>query len=92
MLPQKMTTKLLKKRLIHLFLAVLCLCCGTRAFSSCGEGGYSLLLFIVVASLVEHRVKGMRALVVVVSRTAACRILVPRAGIQPVSPTLAGGF
>ena len=38
----------LKKRLTHLFLAVLGLCCGTRAFSSCGEGGYSLLLLTVV--------------------------------------------
>ena len=44
---------------IYLFLAVLGLCCGTPAFSSCGEQG---LLFvavhrlIVVASLVaKHR-------------------------------------
>ena len=51
-----------------------------------------LRLLTVVASLVEHRLKGMRAMVVVVSRAATCRILVPKAGIQPVSPTLAGGF
>ena len=33
---------------IYLFLAVLGLCCCTRAFSSCGEQG---LLFVVVSGL-----------------------------------------
>ena len=37
---------ILKNIFIHLFLAMLCLCCCTWAFSSCGElgrGGYSSL-------------------------------------------------
>ena len=44
---------------IHLFLAVLGLCCCVRAFSSCGEQGLLFIvvhrLLIAVASLVvEH--------------------------------------
>ena len=43
---------------IYLFLAVLGLCCCTRAFSSCGERGLRFVvvwgLLIAVASLVEH--------------------------------------
>ena len=46
--------------LIYLFLAVLGLCCCTRAFSGCGEWGLLFIavrgLLIAVASLVaEHR-------------------------------------
>ena len=45
---------------IYLFMAVLGLCCCTRAFSSCGERGLLFVavhgLLIAVASLVEeHR-------------------------------------
>ena len=43
---------------IYLFLAVLGLCCCTRAFSSCGEWGLLFVavrgLLIVLAFLVEH--------------------------------------
>ena len=58
------------------------------------SGGYSLVkvprLLIVVASLVglsgfSHCSSGL-------SCTVACGILVPRPGIEPVSPELAGGF
>ena len=44
--------------LIYLFLAVLCLHCCARAFSSCSEWGLLLVavrgLFVVVASLVAE--------------------------------------
>ena len=50
-------------------LPVLGLCCCARAFSSCGEGGSSLVvaprLLIAVASLAaEHRLRGPQASVV----------------------------
>ena len=41
-------TRLFFFNFIYLFLAVLGLCCCTRAFSSCGEQG---LLFVVVSGL-----------------------------------------
>ena len=55
--------------LMNLFWAVLCLCCCTQAFSSCGEWGLLFVgmlgLLIAVASLVkEHRLQGLRASVV----------------------------
>ena len=55
--------------LIYLFLVELGLHCYTLAFSSFGNGGYSLVvargLLIVVASLlVEHRIQGAQASVV----------------------------
>ena len=51
-----------KPLFIYLFLAVLGLCCCTRAFSSCGERGLLFVavcgLLITVASLVaEHRLE-----------------------------------
>ena len=68
-----------------------------RAFSSCGEWG---LLFIamrgpltVVASLVEHRLQ-TRRLSSCGSRAQVLRGMwdLPRPGLEPVSPALAGRF
>ena len=53
-------------------------------------------LLVAVASLVaEHVLEGAQVSVVLACRLScpmACGILVPRRGIQPVSPALAGGF
>ena len=87
-------------------MAVLCLRCCARVFSSCGEQG---LLFIVVRGLlivVASRVVEHRALVVWASVVVACGLSsrgsqaqllygmcdLPRPGLKPVSPALAGGF
>ena len=83
---------------IYLFLAVLGLRFCARAFSSCGERGP---LFIVVrgpltvaASLVaEHRLQTCR----LSSCGSWAQLLCgmwdsPRPGLEPASPTLAGGF
>ena len=66
-----------------------------RLFSSCGErrllSGYSA----PASHCSNFSSCGSRASVVAVhgfSCSAACRILVPRPGIKPVSPALAGGF
>ena len=60
-----------------LFLAVLGLCCCMWAFSSCGDGGSSLVavprLLIVVASLVaEHRLWGPQASAVAAPGLSSC--------------------
>ena len=83
---------------IYLFLAVLGLCFCARAFSSCGKLGP---LFIAVrgplttaASLVaEHRLQ-TRRLSSCGSRTQSLRGMwdLPRPGLKPVSPALAGRF
>ena len=83
---------------IYLFLAVLGLRFCVRAFSSCGERGP---LFIAVrgpltiaASLVaEHRLQ-MRRLSSCGSRAQLLRGMwdLPRPGLEPVSPALAGRF
>ena len=74
------------------------LCCCTRAFSSCGKWGP---LFIAVrgsltiaASLVaEHRLQTCR-LSNCGSRAQLLRSMwdLPRPGLEPVPPALAGGF
>ena len=84
--------------LIYLFLAVLGLHFCARAFSSCGEWGP---LFIAVrgpltiaASLVaEHRLQ-TRRLSSCGSRAQVLRGMwdLPRPGLEPVSPALAGRF
>ena len=63
------------------FFGVLCLRCHAWAFSSCSEGGYSLVavhgLLIEVASLVELGLQGGQASIVLVrgvSCSAACGI------------------
>ena len=83
---------------IYLFLAVLGLSFCARAFSSCGKWGP---LFIAVrgpltitASLVaEHRLQ-TRRLSNCGSRAQPLRGMwdLPRPGLEPVSPALAGGF
>ena len=83
---------------IYLFLAVLGLCFCATAFSSCGKRG---LLFTAVcrpltiaASLVaEHRLQ-MRRLSSCGSRAQLLRGMwdLPRPGLKPVSPALAGRF
>ena len=85
-------------KFIYLFLAVLGLRFCARAFSSCGERGP---LFIVVrgpltiaASLVaEHRLQ-TRRLSSCGSRAQLLRGMwdLPRPGLEPVSPALAGRF
>ena len=87
-------------------MAVLGLCCGTRAFSSCGERG---LLYVVVCGLltavaflvVEHRlqVHGLQQLCHAGFSSCGARAQllrgrwdIPRPGLEPVSPALAGGF
>ena len=81
-----------------LFLAVLGLRFCTRAFSSCGERGP---LFIVVrgpltvaASLVEEHRLQMRRLSSCGTRDQLLRGMwdLPRPGLEPVSPALAGRF
>ena len=88
----------LKKKFIYLFLAVLGLRFCARAFSRCSERGP---LFIAVrgplaiaASLVaEHRLQ-TRRLSSCGSQAQLLRGIwdLPRPGLEPVSPALAGGF
>ena len=82
----------------YLFLAVLGLRFCARAFSSCGERG-SLFIAVrgpltIAASLVaEHRLQ-TRRLSSCGSRAQLLRGMwdLPRQGLEPVSPALAGGF
>ena len=83
---------------IYLFLAVLGLRFCTRAFSSCGERGPLFIMvhgpLIVTASLVvEHRLQTRR----LSSCDSRAQLLhgmwdLPRPGLEPVSPALAGRF
>ena len=83
---------------LYLFLAVLGLRFCARAFSSCGKRG-SLFIAVcrpltIVASLVaEHRLQ-MRRLSSCGSRAQLLRGMwdLPRPGLEPVSPALAGRF
>ena len=83
---------------LYLFLAVLGLRFCTRAFSSCGKRGPLLIAvrgpLTVVASLVaEHRLQ-TRRLSNCGSRAQPLRGMwdLPRPGLEPVSPALAGRF
>ena len=83
---------------IYLFLAVLGLHFCARAFSSCGKRGPLFIAvhgpLTVVASLVaEHRLQTHR-LSSCGSRTQLLRGMwdLPRPGLEPVSPALAGRF
>ena len=85
-------------KLIYLFLAVLGLRFCTRAFSSCGKRGPLFIAvrgpLTVAASLVaEHRLQ-TRRLSRCGSRAQLLRGMwdLPRPGLEPVSPALAGGF
>ena len=79
-------------------MAVLCLCFSERAFSSCGKQGP---LFIAVhgpltiaASLVaEHRLQTRRLSNCGSRAQLLCSMWdLPRPGLEPVSPALAGRF
>ena len=88
----------LKNLFIYLFLAVLSLLFCARAFSSCGERGPLFIVvrgpLTIVASLVaEHRLQ-TRRLSSFGSRAQLFRGMwdLPRPGLEPVSPALAGRF
>ena len=79
-------------------MAVLGLCFCARAFSSCGKRGPLFISvrgpLIVTASLVvEHRLQ-TRRLSSCGSRAQLLRSMwdLPRPGLEPVTPALAGGF
>ena len=83
---------------LNLFLAVLGLHFCARAFSSCGKRGPLFIavrgLLTIAASLVaEHRLQ-TRRLSSCGSRSQMLRSMwdPPRAGLEPVSPALAGRF
>ena len=85
-------------KLINLFLAVLGLRFCARALSSCGKWGPLLIAvrgpLTVAASLVaDHRLQ-TRRLSNHGSRAQPLRGMwdLPRPGLEPVSPALAGGF
>ena len=84
--------------LINLFLAVLGLRFRARAFSSCGKQGPLFIVvrrpFTIAAPLVaEHRLQ-TRRLSSCGSRAYLLRGMwdIPRPGLEPVSPALAGRF
>ena len=82
----------------YLFLAVLGLRFCARAFSSCGKWGPLFIavrgpLTIVASLVVEHRLQ-TRRLSSCGSRASLLRGMwdLPRPGLEPVSPALAGRF
>ena len=84
--------------LIYLFMAVLSLRFCARAFSSCGKRGPLFIavrgpLTITASLVVEHRLQMCR-LSNCGSRAHLLRGLwdLPRPGLEPVSPALAGRF
>ena len=88
----------LLNKFIYLFLAVLGLRFCARAFSSSGERGPLFIavrgpLTIVASLVVEHRLQ-TRRLSNCGSRASLLRGMwdLPRPGLEPVSPALAGGF
>ena len=83
---------------IYLFMAVLGLRFCARAFSSCGKRGPLFIavhgpLTIAASLVVEHRLQ-TRRLSSCGSRAQLLRGMwdLPRPGLEPVSPALAGGF
>ena len=79
-------------------LAVLCLCSCARAFPSCGKWGPLFIavcgpLTIVASLAAEHRLQ-TRRLSSCGSRAQFLRGMwdLPRPGLEPVSPALAGRF
>ena len=95
-------------KFIYLFNLFIFGCVGSsllcvRAFSSCSEWGPLFiavrgLLFVVAFLVAEHGVQtcGLQQLwltgSVVVARGLSCSAALPRPGLEPVSPALAGGF
>ena len=86
------------KLFIYLFLSVLGLRFCARAFSSCGERGPLFIVvrgpLIITASLVAEQRLQTRRLSDCGSRAQLlCSMWdLPRPGLEPVSPALAGGF
>ena len=83
---------------IYLFMAVLGLRFCARALSSCGKWGPLFIavrgpLIIAVSPVAEHRLQ-MRRLSNCGSRAQLLRSMwdLPRPGLKPVSPALAGRF
>ena len=83
---------------LYLFLSVLGRRFCARAFSSCGERGPLFIavrgpLTIAASPVAEHRLQ-MRRLSNCGSRAQSLRGMwdLPRPGLEPVSPALAGGF
>ena len=83
---------------IYLFLAVLGLCFCARAFSSCSERGPLFIavrgpLTVAASPVAEHRLQ-TRRLNSCGSRAQLLRGMwdLPRPGLEPVSPALAGRF
>ena len=79
-------------------MAVLGLCFCARAFSSCGKRGPPFIavrgpLTIAASPVAEHRLQ-MRRLSSCGSRASLLRGMwdLPRSGLEPVSPALAGRF
>ena len=79
-------------------MAVLCLCFCARAFSSCGKRGPLFIavrgpLTVAASPVAEHRLQ-TRRLSNCGSRAWLLRGIwdLPRTGLEPVSPALAGGF
>ena len=74
------------------------LCCCARALSSCGEWGPLFIAvrgpLAVVASLVVEQRLQMRRLSICGSRAQLLRGMqdLPRPGLEPLSPALAGRF
>ena len=85
-------------KFIYLFLAVLGLRFCARTFSSCGERGPLFIAvrgpLTVAASLVaEHRLQTRRLSSCGSRAQLLCGMWdLPRPGLEPVSPALAGGF
>ena len=84
--------------LIYLFLALLGLRFSARAFSSCGEWGPLFIavrgpLTVAASPVAEHRLQ-KRRLSSCGSQAQLLRGMwdLPRPGLEPVSPALAGGF
>ena len=81
---------------------MLCLCCCAAFSLVVMNGGYSLVvvrgLLIAVASLMEHKLWGIQASVVMAHGLSSTGLVAPRHGIFPksgpesLSPTLAGKF
>ena len=95
---QSITSFFLIYLFIYLFLAVLGVRFCARAFSSCSERGPLFIavrgpLTIVVSLVAEHRLQTRR----LSSCGSRAQLLhgmwdLPRPGLEPVSPALAGGF
>ena len=84
--------------IFYLFMAVLGLRFWARAFSSCGERGPLFIVvsgpLTIVASLVaEHRLQARRLSSCGSRAQLLCGMWdLPRPGLEPVSPALAGRF